>query len=101
VDDDRFFVATVGLGQYERMQAARDKANIQMLILGFAYSFRSHKCGQHHVGLEPLILVPLADLPGDELDHLQEIAAQWFATSLLTLNEKPLARLADRKGRGK
>lgn len=101
VDDDRFFVTTVGLGQYERMRATRETDHIQLLILGFAYSFRSHKCGQHHVGLEPLILVSLADVPGDELDHLQDIAAQWFAASLLTLNEKPLARLARRKERGR
>lgn len=97
VDDDRFFVATVGLGQYERMQATPDQARSQVLILGFAYSFRSHKCGQHHVGIEPLILVSLEEVPGDQLDRLQEIAAQWFAASLLTLNDLPLAKLAGRK----
>jgi hypothetical protein len=99
VDDDRFFVATVGLGQYERMSAAQGSANLQLLVLGFAYSYRSHKCGQHHVGIEPLILVSLADVPGDELDHLQEIAAQWFAASLLTLNDKSLIPLASRTRR--
>lgn len=99
VDDDRFFVATVGLGQYERMSAAQDSANLQLLVLGFAYSYRSHKCGQHHVGIEPLILVSLADVPTNELDHLQEIAAQWFAASLLTLNDKSLTTFAPRVGR--
>ena len=45
VDDDRFLVTTVGLGQYERMQAAQDTDNVQVLLLGYTYSYRSHKCG--------------------------------------------------------
>lgn len=96
VDDDRFFVATVGLGQYERMQTTPDQARSQVLILGFAYSFRSHKCGQHHVGIEPLILAPLAEGPGEDLERLQEIAAQWFGASLIALNYKPLAQAGKR-----
>lgn len=90
VDDDRFFVATVGLGQYERMSAAQGSTRLQLLVLGYAYSYRSRKCGQHHVGIEPLVLVALDEVPGDELARLQDIAAQWFAASLLTLNDKSL-----------
>lgn len=94
VDDDRFLVTTVGLGQYERMQAAQDTDNVQVLLLGYTYSYRSHKCGQHHVGIEPLILVTLQDVPGAELARLQDIAAQWFAASLLTLHDKSLTSAA-------
>ncbi len=90
VDADRFFVATVGLEQYERMNAARGSANMQLLILGDAYSFISRRCGKHHVGIKPLILTPLVDVPGTELARLQDVAAQWFAASLLTLNDKSL-----------
>ncbi len=94
VDADRFFVATVGLEQYDRMNAARGSDNIQLLVLGYAYSFTSrNKCGKHHVGIKPLILTPLVDLPGAELARLQDLAAQWFAASLLTLNDKSLKSL--------
>lgn len=89
VDSDRFFVATVGLDQYEKMkELAEGEIEIKVLVLGYAFSYRSNKCGTHHVGIQPIILIPCEDY--SELMDLQEIVNQWFLASLLHMGGKEL-----------
>lgn len=89
VDSDRFFVATVGLDHYEKMkELTEDGTEIKVLLLGYAFSYRSNKCGTHHVGIQPIILIPCEDYT--ELMDLQEIVKQWFLASLLNMGGKEL-----------
>lgn len=89
VDSDRFFVATLGLDHYEKMkELAEDGTEIKALVLGYAFSYRSNKCGTHHVGIQPIILIPCEDY--SELMDLQEIVKQWFLASLLNMGGKEL-----------
>lgn len=85
VDDDRFFVSTLGLDQYRRMQAGADQnGRMRLLVMGFAFSYRSNRCGQHHVGIEPIILIDVREY--SDLIDMQDIFAQWFLASLLAMN---------------
>lgn len=81
VDRDRYFVATIGLDQYLKMKEFDQEAQTQFLILGYAFSYRSNKCGSHHFGIEPIVFVPCEDY--NDLINLQDIVSQWFLASLL------------------
>lgn len=83
VDNDRFFVSTLGLDQYRRMQAGADNGKMRLLIMGYAFSYRSSKCGQHHVGLEPILLIDAREY--SDLIDMQDIFSQWFLASLLAM----------------
>lgn len=90
VSDNRFFVSTLGLDQYRRMEARADqKGRTRLLVVGYAFSYRSNRCGQHHVGIEPIILVGAHEY--SELIDLQEIFSQWFQASLLAMNGRDSA----------
>lgn len=93
VDNDRFFITTVGLEHYERMKEfAENKESPKVMVLGHAFSYRSRKCGTHHVGIQPIILVPFEDY--SEVLAMQDIVSQWFLASLLSLNRPETAAKA-------
>jgi hypothetical protein len=86
VDDDRYFISTIGIGQFERMAESPDIPH-KMFVMGYTFTFKNKKCGNHHVGINPLILHPLEGLSQADLELFQNIASQWFTAALLNLSK--------------
>ena len=72
--DDRYYVVTAGLEQLRTI--ANLNGDTRILLMGSLYSFRG-KCGQHHVAVEPQILIPLDGLEAGQSAILQAIMSQW------------------------
>lgn len=89
VDDDRFFITTVGWDQYQRLTEHVQRENchtaaaIKLLVLGYTFTFRSNKCGQHHVGVKPIVLMPFDDKT--ELLDVQDLLSQIFLQSVISM----------------
>ena len=75
--NNRFYVVTTGLEQLRTV--ANLKQDVKVLLLGSLYSFRG-KCGQHHVAVEPQILIPLDGLEDGQSAMLQLITSQWVSS---------------------
>ncbi|NJN95671.1 MAG: hypothetical protein HC875_16950 [Anaerolineales bacterium] len=82
---DRFFIRTVGMGQYEMMAELADAGTVRLFVFGYMFSYQSDRCHQDHHGVEPVWMVSLDHYDGDPAT-LRSIAAQWFTASLVTLN---------------
>lgn len=78
VNSHRYLVSMVDLEQFRRLiDYTIDHKDFQVFLLGRAFSFWSHKCGQHHTGIEPILLVPFEDVSET---NFQEIVHQWFTS---------------------
>lgn len=79
VGNDRYYVVTVGLEQLRLATLLQPGSRV--LLLGSSFTFRG-ACGQHHVGIEPQILLPANGLEAQEIALLQEVTIQWITSSV-------------------
>jgi len=80
--EDIYHVISLGPGQRQMIADLLENFDkIDLVLLGYGFTYRSNKCNQHHFTVKPIFIVPLNDY--DAMDSLHDVIAQWFLASLL------------------
>jgi hypothetical protein len=80
--DDIYHVISMGAGQRQMIaDLLENYEKIDLVLMGYGFTYRSSKCNQHHFTVKPIFIVPLHDY--DAIDSLHDVIAQWFLASLL------------------
>jgi hypothetical protein len=81
-EDDIYHVITLGPGQRQMLSdLLADREKVDLIVMGYAFTYRSRDCNKHHLSVKPIFILPLDSY--DRLDALPDIISQWFISSLL------------------